>query len=116
MRLFAKNIRTFLLALVLGVSVWVSAVSDADPNEVRPYPNPIPIKVIGQDPGLVLINEIPQTMEISLRAPRSVWETLTAREDPIHATLDLAGLSAGEHEVEIQVAIAMRPYQPSPRQ
>lgn len=111
MRLFAKNIRTFLLALVLGVSVWVSAVSDADPNEVRPYPNPIPIKVVGQDPGLVLTNEIPQTMEISLRAPRSVWETLTAREDAVRATLDLAGLSAGEHEVEIQVAIAMRPYQ-----
>lgn len=111
MRLFAKNIRTFLLALVLGVSVWVSAVSDADPNEVRPYPNPIPIKVVGQDPGLVLIHEIPQTMEISLRAPRSVWETLTAREDAIDATLDLAGLSAGEHQVKIQVAIAMRPYQ-----
>ncbi len=38
MRLFATNIRTFLLALVLGVSVWVSAVIAADPNEVRTYP------------------------------------------------------------------------------
>ena len=40
MRLLAKNIRTFLLALVLGISVWVSAVSAADPNEVRTYPRP----------------------------------------------------------------------------
>jgi len=50
MRLFAKNIRSFLLALVLGLSVWVSAVSAADPNEVRTYPNPVPLEVIGQDP------------------------------------------------------------------
>jgi YbbR domain-containing protein len=111
MRLFAKNIRTFLLALVLGVSVWVSAVSAADPNEVRPYPNPVPIERVGQDPSLVLTNEIPSTMELSLRAPRSVWETLTARDDAVHATLDLTGLSAGEHQVDIQVTVAMRPYQ-----
>jgi hypothetical protein len=39
MRLLAKNIRTFLLALVLGLSVWVSAVSAADPNEVH-HPTP----------------------------------------------------------------------------
>jgi len=111
MRLFAKNIRTFLLALVLGVSVWVSAVSAADPNEVRIYPMPIPIEVVGQDPALVLTSEIPPTMELSLRAPRSVWEMLTAREDAVRATLDLTGLSSGEHLVDIQVTVAMRPYQ-----
>ncbi|MBN2118707.1 MAG: hypothetical protein JW730_19210 [Anaerolineales bacterium] len=111
MRLLAKNIRTFLLALVLGLSVWVSAVSAADPNEVHTYPRPIPIEPVGQDPSLVLINEIPETMEVSLRTPRSVWEVLTAREDAVRATLDLTGLSAGEHTVEIQVAVAMRPYQ-----
>ncbi|HET9914063.1 MAG TPA: CdaR family protein [Anaerolineales bacterium] len=111
MRMFAKNIRTFLLALVLGVSVWVSAVSDANPNEVRPYPSPIPIEVVGQDPALVLTSEIPPTMEVTLRAPRSVWEMLTARENSVRATLDLTGLSAGEHQVDIQVNVAVRPYQ-----
>jgi YbbR domain-containing protein len=111
MRLFAKNLRTFLLALILGISVWVSAVSGADPNEVRTYPRPIPIEVVGQDPSLVLINEIPSTMQISLRAPRSVWEALIANEDAIHATLDLSALSAGEHTQEIQIAVALRPYQ-----
>ncbi len=111
MRLFARNIRSFLLALVLGVSVWVSAVSAADPNEVRVYPNPVPIEVVGKDPSLVLTSEIPSTMEVSLRAPRSVWELMTTREDAVHATLDLAGLSAGEHTVDIQVAVTVRPYQ-----
>src|SRR5512134_2839796 len=104
MRLFAKNIRTFLLALVLGVSVWVSAVSAADPNEVRTYPNPVPIEVVGQDPALVRTNEVLSMMEeVSLRAPRSVWETLIAREDAVRAVVDLTGLSAGEHTVEVRL-------------
>src|SRR6266487_1779056 len=111
MRLFIKNLRTFLLALVLGVSVWVSAVSAADPNEVRAYPNPIPLEVIGQDPSLILINDIPSTVEVSLRAPRSVWESLITKEDGVRAILDLTGLSAGKHTVDVHIMVAMRPYQ-----
>lgn len=111
MRLFAKNVRTFLLSLVLGVSVWVSAVSAADPNEVRTFPRPIPIEVVGEDPSLVLTNDIPDTMQIALRAPRSVWDSLTANADAIHATVDLSGLSAGAHMQNVQIMVGMRPYQ-----
>ena len=111
MRLFAKNVRTFLLALALGVSVWVSAVSAADPNEVRAFPRPIPLEVVGQDPSLVLTSEIPSGVEVTLRAPRSVWEVLTARDNAIRAILDLSGLSSGEHTQEIQLMISERPYQ-----
>ncbi|HEU4744339.1 MAG TPA: CdaR family protein, partial [Anaerolineales bacterium] len=111
MRLFAKNLRTFLLALSLGVSVWVSAVCVADPNDIRTYPDPIPLNVVGQDPSLVLTSEIPPTVQVTLRAPRSVWEALTTSEDAIRATLDLSGLSAGEHTEEIQLNISERPYQ-----
>jgi YbbR domain-containing protein len=109
MRSFAKNIRTFLLALVLGVSVWVSAVSAADPNEGRVLQ--IPLKVLGMDPSLVVMNEIPSTVEISLRAPRSVWESLTTPENAVRATLELSGLSTGEHTREVQIAVDTRPYQ-----
>lgn len=111
MRLFAKNLRTFLLALALGVSVWVSAVSAADPNEVRAYPNPIPLEFVGQDPSLVLTSDIPSTVDVTLRAPRSVWEALTANDEAIGASLDLSGLSAGEHTQPIQLTISERPYQ-----
>ena len=111
MRSLAKNIRTFLLALVLGLSVWVSAVSEADPNEIHAYPNPIPLQVIGQDPALVVTSDLPSTVEVSLRAPRSVWELLTARADSVKASLDLTGLSAGKHIVAVQITVAMRPYQ-----
>jgi YbbR domain-containing protein len=111
MRLFAKNVRTFLLALALGLSVWVSAVSTADPNDVRSYPDPIPLEVVGQDPSLVRINEIPSTVQVTLRAPRSVWESLTTRDDAIGATLDLSGLSAGNHVLPVKLMVSARPYQ-----
>jgi YbbR domain-containing protein len=111
MRWFASNIRTFLLALILGVAVWVSAVSAADPDVERLYPRSVPIEIVGQDPTLVLTNEIPSTMNVTLRAPTSVWETLTTEENAVRAVLDLSGLSAGEHNVNIQVQVGPRPTQ-----
>jgi len=111
MRWFAANVRTFVLALILGVAVWVSAVSAADPSEVQTFPRPIPIEIVGQDPTLILKSEIPATMELRLRAPHSVWETLTTQENGVHAILDLSGLGAGEHNVVIQVQVGPRPTQ-----
>jgi YbbR domain-containing protein len=112
MRWFAKNIRTFLLALVLAVAVWISAVTSADPDEVRPYLNPIPLEIIGQDPSLIITGNIPANVEVTLRAPRSTWTQLTSQENSVQATLDLSGLSAGEHTVNIQIHVAFTPYQP----
>ena len=111
MRSFAANVRTFLLALVLGISVWISAVTSADPDEVRIYPNVIPLEVIGNDPSLIITSEIPKEVEVTLRAPSSVWEQLTALDNSVQATLDLSGLGAGEHHVDIQIRVLMRPYQ-----
>lgn len=111
MRRFAANIRTLLLALALGISVWISAVTSADPDEVRVYPNMIPLEIVGKDPALIVTSEIPSEVEVTLRAPRSVWEQLTAQENSVQATLDLSGLSAGAHSVDIQLRVLARPYQ-----
>src|SRR5512138_1617162 len=107
----ASNIRTFLLALVLGIAVWVSAVSAADPDEVQFYPKSIPIEIVGQDPTLVLTNELPSNVEVKIRAPRTVWDTLTSQDNMVRAILDLTGLGAGEHNVDVQVQITPRPTQ-----
>jgi YbbR domain-containing protein len=111
MRWFASNIRTFILAIALGVAVWVSAVSAADPDEVRAYPRPIPIVPVGQDPSLILTSELPSTMGLTLRAPRSVWAALETQENAVRAILDLSGLSSGEHTLDIQVQVALQPVQ-----
>jgi YbbR domain-containing protein len=111
MRWFAINIRTFLLAFVLGVAVWVSAVSSADPDEVRAFPTPIPLEIVGQDPSLILTSEIPASIVVTLRAPQTVWALLETKENAVRAILDLSGLSAGEYSVNIQVQVALRPTQ-----
>ncbi|MCC6500080.1 MAG: hypothetical protein IT313_07405 [Anaerolineales bacterium] len=110
MRWLAQNLRTVLLALILAIAVWISAVTAADPNEVRP-PLVAPLEIVGQDPSLIITSEIPSMIEVTLRAPRSVWEQLTAQENPVRAVLDLSNLSAGEHVQPIQIQISVRPTQ-----
>ena len=110
MRWFARNIRTFLLALVLALAVWISAVTSADPDEVRTL-NSIPLGIIGKDSALIITSELPASVEVTLRAPRSIWEQLTAQENSVQATLDLSGLSTGEHIVDIEIRLLVRPVQ-----
>jgi YbbR domain-containing protein len=109
-RWLATNLRTFLLAFALALAVWVTAVTAANPDETQVYPNPIPIEFIGQDPGLIMTGPaVPQQVELTLRAPQSVWQNLLANEATIRAVVDLTGLGSGTHSVIIQVQIATVP-------
>ncbi len=103
------NLRTFLWALVLALAVWVAAVTAADPDEVRSYPNPIKLQILGQDPGLVIRGNLPSEVQVKLRAPRSVWDQLTAQPDSVRAYLDLSHLEAGDHKVDLQIQVSYRP-------
>ena len=109
MNWFFRNIRTLLLAFILALAVWVSAVTAADPDEVRTYPRPVTLEIIGQDPGLVIIGSVPDKVSITLRAPHSTWNELTANDNQVRAILDLSGLGAGDHVVEIQPQVNVRP-------
>jgi YbbR domain-containing protein len=108
---FAINVRLFAWALVLALAVWVAAVTSSDPDEVRVYPTPVNVQIVGQDSGLVITNDVPHQVEVTLRAPRSIWEQLTARSDSLRATLDLSALSAGQHQVNLQIQVDARPAQ-----
>lgn len=103
------NLRTFMLAFALALAVWVSAVTAADPDETRLLPNSVPIEFISQDPGLIIKGQVPRQVQITLRAPRSVWDKLTTGKDAIHALVDLSGLEAGTHRLDVQVQINARP-------
>lgn len=110
-RWISENYRTFLWALALSVSVWVAAVTSADPNETRVLPSPVPIQIIGQDPSLVIDSNIPREAEITLRAPHSVWDLIDADPQIVKAIIDLSGLSSGEHSLDLQVQVDARPVQ-----
>ncbi|HTP01313.1 MAG TPA: CdaR family protein [Anaerolineales bacterium] len=105
----ARNLRTFLWSLLLALAVWLAAVTAADPDQVRALPNPIRVEVVGQDPGLVVDGSLPKEVQLTLRAPQSVWDQITARPDAIRAILDLSGLGAGEHDLSMQIQVPERP-------
>lgn len=103
------NLPSLLWALLLSITVWIAAVTAADPDEQRNYNNPVSIEIVGQDPGLVIVGEIPKQIEVTLRAPRSVWTRLDSKENPIRALVDLSGMSAGEHLIRVQVQVSENP-------
>lgn len=109
MRSLSTNLRTLLWAFALALAVWISAVTAADPDEIHALPAPVPVEIIGQDPGLVISTDYPRQVEVTLRAPASAWERINADPNSVRAILDLSGLSNGVHNLEIQVQVAERP-------
>ena len=108
-RWIATNLRLFLMALILAIAVWVSAVTAADPDETRLYPAAIPVEYVGQDSSLVLTSAPPASAQVTLQAPRSVWEKLIAQKNAVRVIVDLTGLDAGPHTVNVRVQVSLRP-------
>lgn len=106
-----RYLPSLLLAFVLAVVVWISAITAADPVEEQVYPFTIPIQIVGQDPSLVLTSDVPAQINLTLRAPRSILEKINNQQVPIRALMDLSGLGAGEHVVNIQVRIGITPVE-----
>jgi YbbR domain-containing protein len=109
LRWLTTNLRTFFWAFVLALAVWVTAVTSANPDLTQAYPNPIQIEFIGQDPALVMTGTVQRQVQLTLRAPRSIWDTLLSGETAIHAVVDLTGLKAGTHPLQVQIQIDARP-------
>lgn len=109
LRRLLRLLPSLLTAFALALAVWISAVSSSDPLNERTYPNPLPIEIIGQDPGLVITSSIPPSVTVVLSAPQSIWNQLTTEPGLVRAFLDLSGLGAGTHTVPVSIQIAARP-------
>lgn len=98
------------LAFFLSVVVWVSAVLSSDPTVTRSLPQPIPLEIEGLRNDLTIVDDLPDSVNVTLRAPQSVWDRLLIQPNLIHAWLDLSNLTEGEHEVEVKVRVGVTPY------
>ena len=107
----SRNLGNLILAFFLALVVWVSAIISSDPNVEGVYPNPIPLEVIGQDPSMLQLNNLPGEVRITLNAPRSVWNRLTENPELIRAWIDLSGLEKGAHTIEVRTQVQVNPYQ-----
>ncbi len=111
LRQITRNLPTLFLSFLLAVIVWALAVNSIDPSVEKVYPNPVTIEVIGQAPNLVITNQLPETIAVTLRAPNSIWNSLVDEKAPVRAIVDLSGLSVGPHVVPVQIQIGIRPVE-----
>ncbi|MEA3440628.1 MAG: CdaR family protein [Chloroflexota bacterium] len=100
----ARNISALLLAFILAVIVWVSAVVTSNPN-IEETSRPIPIEILGQDPNLLLMGEPQSSVRLTIEAPTSIWNQLNENPDLMKAWVDLSGLGAGDHDLKVNVLI-----------
>ena len=103
------NLGTLILALILALTAWVASVSQEDPIVEQTFTDPIEIEYQGLQDDLTIVGEIPQTGQITLRAPMSVWRVLST--DDLHLLIDLSDVEAGSHPVQVKPIIDSRATQ-----
>jgi YbbR domain-containing protein len=102
-RWLGRNLSAFILAFILAIAVWISAVTASDPNQERTYI--VPIDVLGQEANTEIIGTIPDRMQLTLYAPRSNLDRLSKDNSAMSAWVDLSGLEEGVHTIPIQYQI-----------
>lgn len=109
LRSFVKSIPTLILSLALATAVWISAVSAADPVKQQVYPRSISLEVVGQSPSLTISDDIPAQVSVTLSAPTSIWDQMLADRAPVRAWIDLAGIGAGTHTLDVKIQTQIQP-------
>jgi YbbR domain-containing protein len=103
-RRFWENVGTFVLALIVAGMVWFVALDEENPLERNTFSQPLPIQLINLPNNMILLSPAaPGTAEVTLSAPREVWQSLSASQFKVVA--DLAGLGPGTHAVPLQVTL-----------
>jgi YbbR domain-containing protein len=104
-----ENFGPLILSFILAVTAWVAAVSQEDPLIEQLFPEPIPINYNGLQEGLTIVGAPPETAQVTLRAPESVWRNLNSQNLSISA--DLSSFDAGIHRVELDREVDRRATQ-----
>jgi YbbR domain-containing protein len=104
LRWIASNLPLALLALLLAGLAWITAAEEADPTRTDRYSQSIPVKIVGLPDGMVIVEEPNTSVQVTIRAPESLWNSLKPTD--FSATIDLTDKQAGIHQVPIKVAVA----------
>ncbi|MGQ9517359.1 MAG: CdaR family protein [Anaerolineae bacterium] len=101
MRRLLNELGSILLALILAVIVWVVAMNEENPITRGTWGEPIPIELVNQPAGTVIVGDVPKTVQVEMRAPQSSWRDL--RRESFRAVVDLAGAQIGMNQFEVHV-------------
>ena len=109
MRGFFRFFPTILLSFALAIVVWIAAVTETDPNQTLSYTNPIQVRVIGLDPGLLISKQSVTSVVLNISAPQSIHNRLANSPELIQAFINLSGKTEGEYSLNPQVDLKIRP-------
>jgi len=109
LRWIGSTVPLMVLAFILASLAWVVALEQEDPTRQERYPQAIPVTLTGLPNGIVIVGTFDARVQVTIRAPQSVWSTL--KIDDFAATVDLTGLEAGVHQLPVQVRLNKRPSQ-----
>lgn len=114
LRWLFRNLGTLILALVLAIVVWISAVTAANPNVERT--RVVDLDIVGLDPDMLIVGNVPGQVRVTLEAPSSVMDSIDASENAVQSWVDVAGLEPGTHDLMVQVQVnpAFRPVRRGP--
>lgn len=106
-----RNRETFILAILLAMAVWVSAVFANDPNVDDVVSGEVSLEIIGMAENLVFLDSPPDTVSVRLRAPESVWQKINDNPDLIKATVNFTEVEAGSYTLPVNVNVQISPAQ-----
>ncbi|MEA4812488.1 MAG: CdaR family protein [Anaerolineaceae bacterium] len=109
LRDFLRFLPTVLLSIALAFVVWVAAVTETDPNETINYSNPVQVKVIGLDPGLIISKQSVNSVVLSISAPHSIHNRLSNNPELIQAFVNLSGKPGGDYSITPQIDLKIKP-------
>jgi YbbR domain-containing protein len=107
LRWLRENLGTLILAFIVALTVWVAAIGQEDPIKEDIFPEDIKIDYLSITDGLLIVGQPPEEGTVTIRAPRTVWDELTAQD--IHLYVDMEGLETGPHKLSLNSAIDIKP-------
>lgn len=106
-RWLGQNVSLLILSILLAFFFWAIATEAEDPTEEKTYEALIPVEVQGLSEDMIKYDQSVNRVQVALRAPRSVWELLTAAD--INAYIDLSQTPTGVVTTPVLVKIAPTP-------
>ncbi len=108
-RLLGQNIGLFIISLVLAFFFWAIATETEDPTQQGQFSLSLPIETVNLDDTMLAYELSVSRARVELRAPESVWRTLTLED--MRAYIDLANINTGTLSVPIHVDVQVMPVQ-----
>ncbi len=96
-----ENVTWFLVSLFLAFTIWYVANIQSDPIQQQAF-RALPVQ-IAPDETMILVNQPTTSVQVNLRAQRSILQSLT--RDDITVSADLTSLTPGTHTIPLIVRV-----------